>query len=136
MKKIILISITLFSLLILIGFLFVGQTDNRVIFTLKNKIPTKLSSFIKETILFPFSHKDKIDILNEKNLRVELRISHLENQTQILRKTIFDLSSKNNDFELKTEKKLYQLIKMNFILVSFILIQCHGKTMGENHRVI
>ena len=122
-KSIIIAVLSVLMLFILIGTLFVGKTDNRIIFTLKNIIPNALSSFIKETILFPFTHKSRINILNEEDIKMELRISHLENQTQMLRKTIFDLSSINNDFELLSKiedrKKIISTNKNKFYLSKF-----------------
>jgi len=117
------VTIVLIILFTLIGVFFIGKTDNRIIFTLKNKIPVSLSSFVKETILFPFTHKSEINILYKKDEKTDLRISHLENQTQILRKTIFDLSSKNNDFELLSKiidrKKITSTNKNKFYLSKF-----------------
>ena len=63
MKKIIFL-ITIFT--IIAGSFFIGYTDNRLIFTLKNKIPIELRSFLKKTIFFPFSHNNQISQLEKK----------------------------------------------------------------------
>ena len=49
-----------FIIFFIIGAFFIGYTDNRIIFTLKNNIPIELRSFLKKTIFFPFNHSSRI----------------------------------------------------------------------------
>ena len=65
MKKILLKILLAIVILIGLGSIFVGYTDNRVIFTLKNSIPLELRMFIKKTFLFPFSHQNEINQLKK-----------------------------------------------------------------------
>ena len=64
MSKKIVVTLIVF---LIIGSFFIGYTDNRILFTLKNNIPIELRSFLKNTIFFPFSHNSKIADLTKTN---------------------------------------------------------------------
>ncbi len=91
-KKILIIFIAL----VLIGSVFIGYTDNRIIFTLKNNIPLELRAFLKNTIFFPFNHNSRIADLTKKNSRLNSKILDLENQVIYLKELILNPNKENN----------------------------------------
>tara|TARA_B110000008_G_C16920220_1_gene544405 strand:- start:146 stop:1594 length:1449 start_codon:yes stop_codon:yes gene_type:complete len=103
MKKILLKILLAIVILIGLGSIFVGYTDNRVIFTLKNSIPLELRMFIKKTFLFPFSHQNEINQLKKSKNKLVTRTNELENQIEYLREYL-------NDIDLnKSEGKVFSL---------------------------
>ena len=66
-----------FIAFVLIGSIFLGYTDNRVLFTLKNNIPLELRTLLKNTIFFPFSHNSRIADLTKTNSKLNSKIIDL-----------------------------------------------------------
>ena len=91
MKKII-IGISIIALFFIIGLVFVGKTDNRFIFTLKEKIPHSIKNFFKDNIFFIFDYKEKLKVLKIENNLLSQRSNNLEDQINILKKSIENLS--------------------------------------------
>ncbi len=85
-----------FIIFFIIGVFFIGYTDNRIIFTLKNNIPIELRSFLKKTIFFPFNHSSRIADLNKTNSRLSSKVNDLENQIIYLKELILNSSKENN----------------------------------------
>ena len=88
MKKII-FSIFLFLIL---GFIFIGYTDNRTIFTIKNLIPIELRLVVKKTLFFPFYHQSQINEIKKSQNKLFLRIQELEKQNEYLTEYLKDLN--------------------------------------------
>ena len=91
MKKII-IGISIIALFFIIGLVFVGKTDNRFILTLKEKIPHSIKNFFKDNIFFIFDYKEKLKVLKIENNLLSQRSNNLEDQINILKKSIENLS--------------------------------------------
>tara|TARA_B100001057_G_C22803360_1_gene932389 strand:+ start:235 stop:1665 length:1431 start_codon:yes stop_codon:yes gene_type:complete len=81
---------------LIIGSFFIGYTDNRILFTLKNNIPLELRSFLKNTIFFPFNHNSKIADLTKTNSKQNSKINDLENQIVYLKELILNSNKENN----------------------------------------
>lgn len=94
MFKKILFALSVF--IILIGIFFIGYTDNRLIYTLKNSVPLELRTFTKNTIFFPFTHKSRIDSLAKTNSQLNSKINDLENQVIYLKELILNTYKENN----------------------------------------
>ena len=69
-KKIIIISTII--LFFVIGSFFFGKTDNRLIISLKEKIPLSLRVFFKDNIFLYLIIKNKLKLL-KKNLQYPLK---------------------------------------------------------------
>ena len=95
-----------FIAIILIGSIFIGYTDNRLLFTLKNNIPLELRTFLKNTIFFPFSHNNQIANLNKTNSKLNSKIIDLENQVIYLKELILN-TNKENNFVRKIDLPIY-----------------------------
>ena len=93
MSKKIVVTLIVF---LIIGSFFIGYTDNRILFTLKNNIPIELRSFLKNTIFFPFSHNSKIADLTKTNSKQNSKINDLENQIIYLKELILNSNKENN----------------------------------------
>ncbi len=99
MKKIL---ISIFLLFLVLGFIFIGYTDNRAIFTIKNSIPLELRLVIKKTLLFPFYHQSEINEIKKSQNKLISRTQELENQNQYLIEYLNDL-----DFLEKQGKNIF-----------------------------
>ena len=99
MKKIL---ISIFLLFLVLGFIFIGYTDNRAIFTIKNSIPLELRLIIKKTLLFPFYHQSEINEIKKSQNKLISRTQELENQNQYLIEYLNDL-----DFLEKQGKNIF-----------------------------
>ena len=123
-------SLTLFSLILIIilGFVFIGYTDNRIVFTIKNSIPLELRNLVKKSVLFPFFHRSEINALKKTNKKLTSRTSDLEDQVVYLREYLNDIDlnkSQGTSFSLpllgerktiKSEKgNKYNLKKYYFV---------------------
>jgi len=101
-KKTLIISFLLFTIITL-GFIFVGKTDNRIIFTLKNSIPLDFRIFVKKSILFPFYQQSEINKLTKSKNKLVTRTNELENQIEYFREYL-------NDIDLnKSKGKIFSL---------------------------
>lgn len=123
MKKIILFIIILF---IIIGSVFIGYTDNRFIFTLKNNIPLEFRIFLKKTLFFPFDQSNRINQLTKEKIILERKVNDLEEQIYYNIKSIGNFT-KENDFKLplifentilSKKQKSYKFKKYLFIGVT------------------
>ena len=124
-------SLTLFFLILIIilGFVFIGYTDNRIVFTIKNSIPLELRNLVKKSVLFPFFHRSEINALKKTNKKLTSRTSDLEDQVVYLREYLNDIDlnkSQGTSFSLpllgerktiKSEKgNKYNLKKYYFVV--------------------
>ena len=97
-KKIfVLITTTIFLVFFIIGFVFTGQTDNRLIFTFKNNIPLGLRVFLKDNVFFIFSINNDVKKLTSQSKRLNSQIEQLENQNDYLKNKIYAVSNQIND---------------------------------------
>lgn len=97
-KKIfVLITTTIFLVFFIIGFVFIGQTDNRLIFTFKNNIPLGLRVFLKDNVFFIFSINNDVKKLTSQSKRLNSQIEQLENQNDYLKNKIYAVSNQIND---------------------------------------
>ena len=103
MKKTIFFIVTI---IIIIGSLFIGYTDNRFIFTLKNNVPIELRTFLKKTIFFPFNHESKISNLEKENSRLKLKVNDLENQIYLISKLTSGLEDNNKILPILSEDNI------------------------------
>ena len=78
-------------ILIIVGTTFIGYTDNRTIFTIKNYIPTELKNFVKKSVLFPFFHRSEIVDLQKTKDMLTARTSDLEDQVLYLKEYLNDI---------------------------------------------
>ena len=74
------------------GFIFIGYTDNRTIFTIKNLIPIELRLVVKKTLFFPFYHQSQINEIKKSQNKLFLRIQELEKQNEYLTEYLKDLN--------------------------------------------
>jgi len=102
-KKSLLIIVSLVVLISLIGSFFIGYTENRLIYTIKNKIPISITNYVKKTILFPFYHNSQIEKLEKKNKSLLKRTNDLEDQINLLKNYL------NNSNTIKDEEKILKL---------------------------
>jgi hypothetical protein len=88
----VLIIISVFAIFFIAGSIFVGKTDNRFLFTAKEKIPLSVRVFFKDNIFFIFDYKKEIKNLENVNKKLSQRSLNLEEQIIIIKKTIESLS--------------------------------------------
>ena len=141
MKKKTLILSFLSIFIIIIGLLFVGKTDNRIIFTVKNSIPLDFRIFIKKSILFPFYQQSEINKLTKDNKSLSIKSLDLENHIGYLREYItkVDLNLNTNDSiilpQIENEKTILSNLKNEYKLKKFYFIpttpwQYNGRKPG------
>ena len=114
-----------FIAFILIGSFFIGYTDNRLFFTLKNNIPLELRTFLKNTIFFPFSHNSQIANLTKINSKLNSKIIDLENQVIYLKELILNPNKENNfvrkiDLPIYNEKTILSNKKNTYSFKNFL----------------
>jgi len=101
MKKtiIVLFSIILF---ILIGSVFIGRTDNRLILRIKNIFPQNVKNFIGDKIFFVFKQQNQINQLKKINFILEDKISLMEMNAYKIQKIQTNLAynSENKTYNL------------------------------------
>ena len=117
-KKIIIISTII--LFFVIGSFFVGKTDNRLIISLKEKIPLSLRVFFKDNIFFIFDYKKQIKAFKKELTISSQRSQNLEEQIGILKKTIESLSynpiEKNYVLAKTSELKIKSKLNQNYLI--------------------
>jgi len=120
-KKIIIISTII--LFFVIGSFFVGKTDNRLIISLKEKIPLSLRVFFKDNIFFIFDYKKQIKAFKKELTISSQRSQNLEEQIGILKKTIESLSynpiEKNYVLAKTSELKIKSKLNQNYLIKKF-----------------
>ena len=101
MKKtiIIIFSILLF---IIIGSVFVGKTDNRLILGIKNIFPQSIKNIFGEKIFFVFKQKNQINELEKLN-------SKLEDKIKLLEMNSYKAQKIQNSLAYDIENKIYNL---------------------------
>ena len=117
MKKIIFFIV---SIIIIIGSLFIGYTDNRSIFTLKNSVPIELRTFLKKTIFFPFNHESKISNLEKENSRLKLKVNDLENQIYLISKLTSGLEDNNKILPILSEDNILSEREKSYTLKKYL----------------
>ena len=94
-KKTLILTISLiFLLFVFIGSVIIGQTDNRLIFTLKNNIPLGLRVFLKDKVFFIFSLNNEVEKLIVQSKRLVNKVDQLEDQNEYLKQKIYNISIK------------------------------------------
>ena len=97
-KKTLILTISLIFLLFLfIGSVIIGQTDNRLIFTLKNNIPLGLRVFLKDKVFFIFSLNNEVEKLIVQSKRLVNKVDQLEDQNEYLKQKIYNISNQIDD---------------------------------------
>ena len=90
MKKKLIIILPII-IIILIGSIFIGYSDNRVIFTIKNYVPLELRNFVKKSVFFPFFQQSEINKLGKINNIQTAKIDDLEDQILYLKEYLNDI---------------------------------------------
>ena len=105
-KKTLVLTISLiFLLFLIIGSVFIGRTDNRIIFTLKNNIPMELRVFLKDNIFFIFSINNELKNLALQSKTLINKVEELKDQNEYLRQKIYTISN-------EIDKNVYVLPKI------------------------
>ena len=117
MKKIIFLIVIV---IILIGGIFIGYTNNRFIFTLKNNIPIELRSFLKKTIFFPFSHDNKISNLEKENNKLKSKVNDLENQIYLISKLTSSLEDSDKSLPIISEDNILSESEKSYTLKKYL----------------
>ena len=73
MKKFFLVF-TIIIVIISLGSIFIGNTDNRIILKVKNSVPQNFKDFLGNNIFFVFKLNNEISNLKKINKRLEEKI--------------------------------------------------------------
>ena len=112
-------------LLFVIGSIFVGNTDNRLLLSIKDIVPQNIKTLVADKVFFVFKQKSKIAKLEKANKMLDARVGLIElnsYQTQkILNQKLYDKAKKRynlpliEDLIIKAEDKSeYRLTKYFF----------------------
>ena len=123
MKKKLIIILPII-IIILIGSIFIGYSDNRVIFTIKNYVPLELRNFVKKSFFFPFFQQSEINKLGKINNIQTAKIDDLEDQILYLKEYLNDIDinkSQGTSFFLPQLLSVFQTFALQCRLIKFRL---------------
>ena len=120
-KKTLILTISLiFLLFVFIGSVIIGQTDNRLIFTLKNNIPLGLRVFLKDKVFFIFSLNNEVEKLIVQSKRLVNKVDQLEDQNEYLKQKIYNISNQIDD-DVYVLPKILGNEELYLIMVKFFI---------------
>ncbi len=124
MKKLFFV-LTIIIVIISLGSIFIGNTDNRIILKVKNSVPQNFKDFLGNNIFFVFKLNNEISNLKKINKRLEEKINLLEYNSYQLQKIQniknHDITKNQSILPVTSELEVFDEDKKSYKLTKYYL---------------